>query len=139
MLMEILRSVGLFICTLIAFMANGSWRFLICSPVLLVFLGLCYLLISMNESPRYMMSMNNTAGVTMYLNAMAKANCKDITVKYLYPDHENDHKHHTVSRRMWKKLFGWKMFRTTFSLIIIWAAQSFGGGVFTWLPAMMFA
>jgi len=64
MMMEIFRSIGLFICTAIAFVANGSWRFLIWSPIVLVCIALYFMIFHMHESSRYLMSKNDMKGVT---------------------------------------------------------------------------
>lgn len=124
MMMEIFRSVGLFICTAIAFIANGSWRFLIWSPILLVCTALYFMIFHMHESSRYLMSINNTKGVVEYLNAMAKINNWDIKVTYLYPDVDLDKENYQnkPSKGLCKRLFGWKMCRTSISLIIVWSA-----------------
>jgi len=84
MMMEIFRSFGLFLCTAIAFMANGDWRFLIYSPILLVCIALYFMIFKMHESSRYMISKHDTDGVVKYLNNMCRVNGKTIKVKYLY-------------------------------------------------------
>lgn len=139
MMMEIFRSVGLFVCTAIAFIANGSWRFLIWSPIILVCLALYFMIFHMHESSRYLMSVNDMKGVTEYLNTMAKVNRRDIKVNYLYTDVDQEKLDERPQKGVCLKLFGRKMVRTSLSLIIVWSAQAFGSGVFLWLPAMMFA
>jgi len=59
------------VCTAIAYIANGSWRFLIWSPVVLVCIALYFLVFYMTESSRYMMSKGDMKGVEDYLNKMA--------------------------------------------------------------------
>lgn len=140
MMMEIFRSVGLFLCTAIAFMANGDWRFLIYAPIVLVCIALYFMIFKMHESSRYMMYRNDMEGVEKYLNNMCKTNKKLVTVKYLYKDEDpNDKIREVQSRGMFKTIFSKRMCRTTTSLIMIWTAQAFGSGVFLWLPALMFA
>lgn len=88
MMMEIFRSIGLFLCTAIAFLANGSWRFLIYAPIFLVCIALYFMVFKMHESSRYMMYWNDMKGVENYLNNMCKTNKKLIKVKYLYKDED---------------------------------------------------
>ena len=90
MMMEIYWSIGLFVCTAIAYIANGSWRFLIWSPVVLVCIALYFLVFYMTESSRYMMSKGDMKGVEDYLNKMAWMNGRDIVITYLYSDVDQD-------------------------------------------------
>lgn len=78
MIMEIFRSIGLFLCTALAFAGGGSWRFLIYSPSILVVIALYFMIFHMHESSRYLMSINDTDGVVKYLNTMCRVNGKDI-------------------------------------------------------------
>lgn len=86
MMMEIFKSVGFFACSALALVANGSWRFLQFSSVVLLIIGLYLMIFHMRESSRYHMSKNNMIAVTNYLNTMANVNNRDIKVTYLYDD-----------------------------------------------------
>lgn len=137
--MEIWRSVGGFLCTVIAMMSNNSWRFLINIPVFVICIVFIMILIFLPESTRYLLFKSRVHEVCETFNKMAKKNGHDFTVVHSYTEDNDSEKYQKKKNEgVMTKLFYQGHWKLTVPLIMLWFFPAFGSGIFMWLPELMF-